>query len=226
VLIGVVGDYKPENPTHQTLNASLAHVDAEAEWVPTDAIPSPEVLFGRYVGLWIAPASPYKSMEGALGAIRLARERGVPLVATWGGFQHVLVEYARNVVGVKTADHAETRPDGDILVVTPLSCSLVGQAQRVIALPDSRAAALYGSTEDVVEDFYCNYGLNPDYRPLLEQAGLRITGVDDDGEVRIVELPDHPFYLATLFCFQTRSRPERPHPLLAGFVEAARATSR
>jgi CTP synthase (UTP-ammonia lyase) len=107
-------------------------------------------------------------------------------------------------------------------VVSSLSCSLVGQAHRVVILPDSRAAALYGDGE-VIEDFFCNYGLNPKYRGPLEEAGLRVTGVDDDAEVRIVELDDHPFFVATLFCFQTRSHPDRPHPLVTGFVEAAAA---
>ena len=129
----------------------------------------------------------------------------------------MLVEYARNVLGIAGADHAETRPDGGELVVTALSCSLVGQAQPVSLLPGTRAAALYGS-DRVEEDFYCNYGLNPDYRPAFERAGLRVSGVGGDGEVRIVELPRHPFFLATLFCFQTRST-DRTHPLVAGFVK-------
>jgi CTP synthase (UTP-ammonia lyase) len=65
-----------------TLDACLAHVDAEPEWVPTEAVPPPEALSARYAGLWIAPASPYRSMNGALGAITAARERGIPLVGT------------------------------------------------------------------------------------------------------------------------------------------------
>jgi CTP synthase (UTP-ammonia lyase) len=81
-VIGVIGDYQPRNETHSTLDASLAHVGAEWEWVPTDAVPSPDEIARRYGGLWIAPASPYRSMEGALGAVRTARERGVPLVGT------------------------------------------------------------------------------------------------------------------------------------------------
>jgi CTP synthase (UTP-ammonia lyase) len=120
------------------------------------------------------------------------------------------------------AEHAETSPDAEQLVVTPLSCSLVGQAQRVFLLPGSRAAAFYG-TDQAVEDYYCNYGLNPEYLPLLEESGLRVSGVDGDGEVRIVELDSHPFYLATLFCFQTRDRPGEAHPLVTRFVNAARA---
>jgi CTP synthase (UTP-ammonia lyase) len=79
-MIGVIGDYQPANKTHITLDASLEHAGAQWEWVATDAVPSG--LAGRYSAFWIAPASPYRSMEGALGAIRTARERGLPLVAT------------------------------------------------------------------------------------------------------------------------------------------------
>jgi CTP synthase (UTP-ammonia lyase) len=82
VLIGVVGDFKPGNVTHETLGAALEHAGARAEWIPTDAVPPPDGLVERYAGLWIAPASPYRDMEGALAAIRSARERGVPLVGT------------------------------------------------------------------------------------------------------------------------------------------------
>jgi len=83
VLIGVVGDFRPGNVTHETLNIALAHAGAEPEWIPTEEVPaSPDHLLERYSGLWIAPASPYRSMDGALAAIRSARERGVPLVGT------------------------------------------------------------------------------------------------------------------------------------------------
>jgi CTP synthase (UTP-ammonia lyase) len=81
-MIGVVGDFQPGNVTHETLNASLEHAGADAEWVGTDAVPSSDELAERYRGLWIAPASPYRSMEGALAAITTARERAVPLVGT------------------------------------------------------------------------------------------------------------------------------------------------
>ena len=137
----------------------------------------------------------------------------------------MLVEYARTVLGIDDADHAETNPSGDTLVVTPLSCSLAGQAGRVRILPSSRAGELYGRSE-AVEDYFCNYGLNPLYRPLLERRGLRVTGVDDDGQARIVELEGNAFFIATLFCFQTRSRPGDPHPLVRGLVAAARERAR
>ena len=89
-------------------------------------------------------------------------------------------------------------------------------------LPGTRASALYGATE-AIEDYYCNYGLNPDYRRLLETSGLRVSGVGGEGEVRIVELPSHSFFLATLFLPQARSTASTPHPLLAGYAAAATA---
>jgi CTP synthase (UTP-ammonia lyase) len=130
----------------------------------------------------------------------------------------------RNVLGVEDADHEESSPEAEAerLVVTALSCSLVGQQGAISLVPGSRSAALYGRAE-VVEDYLCNYGVNPEYAAALEAGGLRVTGRSADGEVRIVELPDHPFFLATLFIPQVRSTPEAPHPLVTGFVAAAGA---
>ena len=132
----------------------------------------------------------------------------------------MLVEYARNVLGAEGADHAETSPEASDLVVTQLACSLWGEEHRVSLLPGTRTASLYGS-ESSVEDYFCSYGLSAQYRPRMEEAGLRVSGVDEEGEARIVELEGHPFFVATLFCFQTRSRDGAPHPLVAGFAAAA-----
>ena len=82
MLIGVVGDRNPANETHTMLDASLGHAGAECEWISTDAVPPAEELEERFAGIWLAPASPYRSMEGALVTVTAARERGIPLVAT------------------------------------------------------------------------------------------------------------------------------------------------
>jgi CTP synthase (UTP-ammonia lyase) len=131
----------------------------------------------------------------------------------------VLVEYARNVLGVAGAEHAETSPEAGALVVTPLSCSLVGQTHAVRLLPGTRVAELYGRGE-ADESYWCSYGLNPAFRAGLEQSGLRVSAVDEGGEVRAVELDGHPFVLGTLFLPQMSSAPGAPHPLLAGFAAA------
>lgn len=108
------------------------------------------------------------------------------------------------------------------LVITPLACSLVCQQHRVIVRTGTLAAKLYGGA-DPVEDYYCNYGVNPDYHAAIERHGMVVSGVGEAGEMRIVELPDHPFFLATLFLPQARSTASRPHPLLAGYASAVAA---
>ncbi len=107
-------------------------------------------------------------------------------------------------------------------MITPLACSLVGQTHGVRLVAGTLARHLYGVAE-TNEDYYCNYGVNPDYVRRLEARGLRISGVGDEGEIRIVELPGHPFFVGTLFLPQARSRPGAPHPLLAGYADVLRA---
>jgi CTP synthase (UTP-ammonia lyase) len=223
-VIGIVGDRNPGYQVHTATEAALGHLQPPIsfEWVPTDQIsPSPATRLSRYGGLLISPGSPYRSMDGALSAIRYAREGGVPLLGTCGGFQHIVVEFARDVLGIRDADHQETNPSAPRLAVTALSCSLAGQDHLVRPLAGSRAAALYGVSE-ILEPFYCNYGLNPEFRPLIEARGLMVSGLGDDGEVRIIELTGHPFFFGTLYVPQARSRPGQPHPLLVGLAAAAR----
>jgi len=98
----------------------------------------------------------------------------------------------------------------------------VGQAQRVVLVPRTRAAGLYGVPE-AVEPYYCNYGVHPEYRLQFEACGLRVSGVGSEGEIRIVELPEHPFFVATLFLPQARSTPAAPHPLVMGYAAAVHA---
>ena len=106
-------------------------------------------------------------------------------------------------------------------MVTPLACSLVGKAERVTIVPDTRAAAIWEAAT-ALEDFRCNYGVDRAYHPALTQAGLGLSGFGDEGELRIIELPRHAFFLATLFLPQLWSTPERPHPLIAAFARAAK----
>jgi CTP synthase (UTP-ammonia lyase) len=99
----------------------------------------------------------------------------------------------------------------------------VGLEQRVTVVRGSRAATLYGA-ESALEDFRCRYGVDPAYRDAFAPAGLASTGFGEDGELRIVELRGHPFFVATLFVPQMRSTPDRPHPLLKGFADAVRSS--
>jgi CTP synthase (UTP-ammonia lyase) len=94
----------------------------------------------------------------------------------------------------------------------------------VTIVPGTRAAELYG-VNAAVEDYYCNYGVNPEYHAALEKGGLQVSGLGGEGEIRIVELANHPFFVATLFLPQARSSGTHPHPLLAGYAAAVRRRS-
>jgi CTP synthase (UTP-ammonia lyase) len=218
--IAIVGDYSELKETHRAIDAELSAADVEYAWIPTTAVDDPALTLADCDGLLIASGSPYASMDGALAAIRFARERGLPLVGTCGGFQHVVLEFARDVLGIEDADHAETNPGAERFAVTPLECSLAGQSHWVRFALGSRVASIYGVRE-AVEAYFCSYGLNPELEPRFGAAGLRVSGRDEHGGARVVELDGHPFFVATLYVFQVRFDRTAPHPLTAAFLEAA-----
>jgi CTP synthase (UTP-ammonia lyase) len=126
-------------------------------------------------------------------------------------------------VGICDAAHEQTDPQAPNLVVSRLSCSLAGEPQLVRLVPGTRVREAYGQDE-VVELFRCGYGLNPAYRDrMVATARLTVSGMDASGEVRVVELPDHPFFVATLFLPQHSSQAGAPHPLIVAYLKAAEA---
>jgi CTP synthase (UTP-ammonia lyase) len=221
--IAIIGEYSPAFPPHISTSAAIKHscsasgLDVDSIWVSTDEID--KTLFERFSGIWVAPGSPYKNMGQALWAIRYARENGVACFGTCGGFQHMIIEYARNVLGFKDAGHAEYDPYASNLFITQLACSLAGREMELTFSSGSRVAEIYGEIS-AVEQYYCNFGVNPDYVSLLQSGSLKITGSDSEGEIRVIELPGHPFFLGTLFVPQTSSTAEQPHPLVTAFVKA------
>jgi len=124
------------------------------------------------------------------------------------------------VLNISNADHAETAPEGQSLVVSKLVCSLAGQTETVTLLPGTLAAAAYGSAS-ASEQFACNYGLNPLYSGAFFDGDLRASGLGPRDEVRLIELVSHPFFVASLFLLQSRSSVQQPHPLILAFVRAA-----
>ncbi len=226
--IALVGDHSERHTAHRAIPLALELARARLgsgiswEWVATRSIADPRQDLGAFSAVWVVPASPYENPAGAFGAIRWAREGGVPFLGTCGGFQHAVIEFARNVAGIADADTAETNPGGQSLVVTPLSCSLVEKTGGVHFEKGSLIGRAYGS-EGASEGYRCNYGLNAAYRAALEAAGMRFTAWDDEGDVRGGEIPSHPFFAGVLF------QPERAAlrgdlpPLVLAFAKAAAA---
>ena len=223
--VALVGDHSERHAAHRAipraleLARGLAGADVGWEWVATRSIRTAARDLAAHAAVWAVPASPYENTEGALDAIRWARETGRPFLGTCGGFQHALIEFARNVAGVPDADHAETCPGGPSLVVTRLSCSLVEATGPVHFARDSLLGAAYGAAS-ATEGYRCNYGFNAVYRPALEAAGLRFAAWDDSGEVRGAELPSHRFFAGVLFQPERAALRGEVPPLVLAFVRA------
>jgi CTP synthase (UTP-ammonia lyase) len=224
--IALVGDYSEGVTAHRAIPKALElarealGADVGWTWIATRDIRNPRSDLAAYSGLWVVPASPYENTEGALGAIRWAREGARPFLGTCGGFQHAILEFGRNVAGIAGAVHAETHPEGVDLLLTRLSCSLVESSGRIHFDSRSLLGRAHGSGS-VMGDYHCSYGMNAAYRPALEAAGLRFTAWDDAGEVRGAELNDHPFFCGVLFQPERSALRGELSPLALAFVRAA-----
>ncbi|MGU3412260.1 CTP synthase [Enterobacteriaceae bacterium C34A] len=222
--IALVGDFNPEVIAHQAIPlaiddaAAVQELTADYDWLATTDIQSAEDLVG-YDAIWLVPASPYKNAQGAFITIRYARENSIPFLGTCGGFQHAIIEYARNVLGWHDAAHAETDSEGR-MVIAPLSCSLVEKSDAIELRSNTLIARAYGR-ETIEEGYHCNYGISPEFASELEEGALRVTGWDEEGEIRAVELITHPFFVGTLFQHERNALAGRPAPLVHAFLRAA-----
>ena len=227
----------------EALRAGGFHHDAKVHirWVPSDDCRTPEgaqTALGGVDAVLVPGGFGVRGIEGKLGALRWARERKVPTLGLCLGLQCMVIEYARNVVGLEDASSSEFDPETSHPVIATMAEQLtivggegdLGGTMRLGAydarlLPGSVVAEAYG-TERVSERHRHRYEVNNAYRDKLETAGLVISGVSPDTSlVEFVELPreEHPFYVSTQAHPEFKSRPTRAHPLFAGLVGAALA---
>lgn len=223
IRIGIIGDFEAERQSHKATNEALNHcaqylgIDIEAQWLSTESLEKNlDESLSKFDGFWSAPGV-YKNIQGALDAIKYAREKDYPFIGTCGGFQFTVIEYVRNRLGLNDVQHAEYSSDATNLVITPLSCSLIGETCKVLLANNSRIYKFYGQTE-VEECFSCNFGINPAYKELIDKSGFRVVGTDENGEVRILDLPQNSFFIATLFQPQLNSTPSKPHKLILAYL--------
>jgi CTP synthase (UTP-ammonia lyase) len=238
VRIGILGDYDPKSPTLPAVEKSIQHSaeqlnqKVEAEWIATTDLLKPDAAkkLESFDGLWAAPGSPYKSLEGMLKGIEFARRRDWPFLGTCGGFQYALIECARNVLGMKDADTAENNSGSKNIIIYPVACAVPNRAKNApklsgpipeIRLRPSSYLQSYYSQDTVVEEFFCNFEVNPDYEWAAMEAGFPVVARGPQGEIRAIESPTHRFYIATLFQPQLSSKPGKPHPLVMAFVQAS-----
>lgn len=218
--IAALGDRDLGYLTHREIDAAmdLAPDGTQLRWVATDSDDAGRI--DNFDGLWVLPGSPYRNDDAVYAAIRFAREQGVPVLGTCGGFQYMAVEYARNAAGLPGAAHAESEPDGETMVVDALACGLVGEERSVTAVPGTRLAALCGPAS-FTGFHWCSYGLAESVAERLAAAGLVLSAHAEDAGVEAFELPGHPFYVATLFQPQVGSSESGElHPLLGALCQS------
>lgn len=226
IKIGIIGDYEESRPSHIATNDAVIHsaeylgVNIEVEWVPTESLlQDTSVKLEGYHGIWCAPGSPYQSMMGALRGIRYARENRVPFIGTCGGFQHAVLEYAKNVLNIIEINE-DKNPYEMNLFLSPLSCSLIGETKKIYIEEGTKIYDIYHKRM-IQERYNCEFGLNSEIQNKLHESGFRIAGRDEDGDARILELTSDNFYIATLFQPQLSSTSDSPHGLVNEFIKEA-----
>jgi CTP synthase len=226
----VLGDYNPDHVAHQCipdavrLAAHAADVPVALQWLETAELGSvaAEQQLSEADGVWLAPGSPYRNMDGVLTTIRRIRENSLPFFGSCGGYQHALLEYARNVLGCREAGLAEVEPGCAVPLIGPLVCALIETQGGIVLKPGSRLAGLYGA-ERVEEGYHCSYGLNPQYLPLFAGSALTIAAWDEEGDPRAFELAGHPFFFGTAYQPERSARYGHAHPLITAFIRALAA---
>ena len=224
VRISIIGDFDGR-PTHMATNAALQHaadalgIGLQSQWCSTDELLQSTSPLAESHGFIGAPGGPYKNLDGAVSGIQYVRQNSLPFLGTCAGFQHAVLEYARNALHLKANHQEVTGNEADALVV-PLSCDLKGIETTIRVDIGSRAFSLY-ETATIREKFRCSYGLNANAFELFDRSEFHPAGFDENRQTVIMELAKHPFFIATLFQPQLSSLPEKPHPLFLGFLRAA-----
>lgn len=229
--IALIGDYSPDVTAHvaipQALDIAskvpeLQDYDLSYNWILTRNIPNDvTALLADYSAVWCVPASPYENMDGALAAIRYARENNLAFLGSCGGYQHAVLEFARNVLGHSEASHTEIDPDTSFPLLNALTCSLVEAHGTIKFQEDSLVAKHHKGSTTVTEQYRCSYGFNPDYVHLFDNTDLVISGHDATGEPRVVELRNHPFFVGVAYQPERSALQGLGHPLITSFVKAA-----
>jgi CTP synthase (UTP-ammonia lyase) len=222
--IAVLGDYDASHITLQAINDTFIPLNTllkrgvQFDWFATDKFDYVKEFRNGYAGLWVTPGSPYRDMENVLKSIEYTRTNKIPTFGNCGGFQHMAIEYARNVCRIKKADHQETNPSGEELIIVKLACSLVEQSEVLKLTRKDTILYQIICKEQFIGKYFCSYGINDHYLPALESHGLIFTAESEDGQKRAFEIKSHPFFLGTLFQPALSSSEHELNPIIVEFV--------
>ena len=238
VTVALVGKYIQLHDAYISVVEALkhggiySHTTVNIKWIDSETVTEENAddLFSDVSGILVPGGFGHRGVEGKIEAIRYARTHGIPFLGLCLGMQLAIVEFARNVIGYHDAHSMELKPDTTHPVIHIMEDQIgvedIGGTLRLGAYPcvlkdDSLAARLYG-TKEISERHRHRYEVNNDYREDLESHGMSLCGLSPDSRiVEMVEIPSHPWFIATQAHPELKSRPNRPHPLFKGFVEAA-----
>ena len=238
VDIGLVGKYVDLVESYKSLNEALIHGGIGNECrVNLHHIDSEEIekrgappLLANMDGILVAPGFGSRGIQGKIEAVRYAREQAVPFFGICLGMQVAVIEFARNVSGLRGANSTEFDPTPPYPVVDLMpeqrSVTEKGATMRLgaypcVLAPGSKAAAAYGASE-ISERHRHRYEVNNDFREALTSHGMLISGASPDRRlVEMIELPQHPYFVGCQFHPEFKSRPQEPHPLFQSFIAAA-----
>ncbi|MEX0908805.1 MAG: CTP synthase [Gemmatimonadaceae bacterium] len=241
VKIAVVGKYTQLADSYKSVAEALGHggiannAGVDISWVSSDMFTSAErtaEVLSDYDGMLVPGGFGVRGVGGMVAAVRHAREAGLPFFGICLGMQTAIIEFARNVMGLEGSDSSEFAPECPDPVISLMESQQhvtdMGGTMRLGAypcklVPGSRVAAIYGEAQ-ISERHRHRYEVSNKYRDGFKQHGLVLSGLSpDESLVEIVELPEHPWYVGCQFHPELKSRPTRPHPLFASFIEAALA---
>ncbi|MGV1683270.1 CTP synthase [Sphingopyxis sp. NJF-3] len=252
VTIGVVGKYVSLPDAYKSLNEALVHgglahrVKVNIRWLDAEMFERDEDLAANLEpmhGILVPGGFGERGSEGKIASVRFARERGVPFLGICLGMQMACIEGARNTSGIADASSTEFGPTSEPVVglitewmsaeglqqrgaETDMGGTMRLGAYEAKLSPNSHVASIYGAN-DISERHRHRYEVNGAYRDALEKGGLVFSGLSPDGMLpEIVERPDHPWFIGVQFHPELKSKPFDPHPLFAGFIEAAVKQSR
>ncbi len=238
VTVALVGKYIQLHDAYISVVEALKHggiynhATVNIKWVDSETVNAENVqeILGDVSGILVPGGFGHRGIDGKLEAIRYARTQGIPFLGLCLGMQLSIVEFARHVLGYHDAHSAELDPGTThpVIHIMPEQIGIedIGGTLRLGSYPcvldkSSKACALYGK-EEIKERHRHRYEVNNDYRDALVSHGMKLSGLSPDGHiVEMIELTDHPWFIATQAHPELKSRPNRPHPLFRGFIEAA-----
>jgi CTP synthase (UTP-ammonia lyase) len=223
--IAIIGDYNFNYSSHVATNRAIEdvermlNVDINVYWVETKVLADhAKDELSRFDGIWVAPG-PYANARGVFNAIEYARTAGVPFLGTSGGCQFAILEFTRNVLGVKEAT-GHLSMEGQSLIQRKTGSSKNIEMVKIFLMNGTRTAKFY-IQENAKECASSGLSLHPELLDTMNEYGFSPAALDSEGDVRLFEMKNHDFFVGTLFLPQLTSRGALPHPLITNFVKAS-----